>query len=314
MRLRAALVGVLCTLAAGCGFGAGKTTGEIKLTVSRDFGVERLQPPLKGDSHAGETVMRLLESHFDVKTRYGGGFVQEIDGVGGGREDGRQVDWFYYVNGLQAPQGAAQRKLSAGDQVWWDRHDWTATMSIPAVVGSFPEPFESGSQGRRLPIRLVCLGAVGHSCDEVEKRLDAEHVTAIARATLPQSVGPDSLRLLVGTWANVREDLAARTLEDGPGASGVYAKPAADGRSIALLDPDGRVVRRLGAGDGLVAATQYQGQGATWIVTGTDQVGDAAAAAALTEPQLLNHFAVGVDNGAGVPLPVVTTAQPEATP
>ncbi|HEY7076979.1 MAG TPA: DUF4430 domain-containing protein, partial [Solirubrobacteraceae bacterium] len=310
----AALAGVLCALAAGCGVGEGKSTGEIKLTVSRDFGVERLKPPVKGDAHAGETVMRLLQSEFDVKTRYGGGFVQEIDGVGGGREDGRPVDWFYYVNGLQAPQGAAQRKLSAGDQVWWDRHDWTATNNIPAVVGSFPEPFLSGSQGKRFPIRLVCLGPVGRSCDEVEKRLDAEDVKTVARATLPQSVGADSLRLLVGTWAQVRQDVAARTLEDGPGASGVYAKPAADGRSIALLDPDGHVAQRLGAGDGLVAATQYQGQGATWIITGTDQVGLAAAAAALNEPELLNHFAVAVDNGTGVPLPVVKTPQPEATP
>jgi hypothetical protein len=314
MKLRAALAGVLCALAAGCGVGEGKSTGEIKLTVSRDFGVERLKPPVKGDAHAGETVMRLLQSEFDVKTRYGGGFVQEIDGVGGGREDGRPVDWFYYVNGLQAPQGAAQRKLSAGDQVWWDRHDWTATNNIPAVVGSFPEPFLSGSQGKRFPIRLVCLGPVGRSCDEVEKRLDAEDVKTVARATLPQSVGADSLRLLVGTWAQVRQDVAARTLEDGPGASGVYAKPAADGRSIALLDPDGHVAQRLGAGDGLVAATQYQGQGATWIITGTDQVGLAAAAAALNEPELLNHFAVAVDNGTGVPLPVVKTPQPEATP
>jgi hypothetical protein len=314
MNLRAALLVALCVLAAGCGFGAGKTTGQIKLTVSRDFGVERLQPPLTGDAHSGETVMRLLQSHFDVKTRYGGGFVQEIDGIGGGREDGRRVDWFYYVNGLQAPQGAAQRKLSPGDHVWWDRHDWTATETIPAVVGSFPEPFLSGSQGRRLPIRLVCLGPVGHSCDEVEKRLDAEDVKTIARATLPQSVGEDSLRLVVGAWTDVRKDTAARTLEDGPGASGVYAKPSADGRSIALLDPDGRVARRLGAGDGLLAATQYQGQGATWIVTGTDQVGVAAAAAALNEPELQDHFAVAVDQGTGVPLPVVKTPQPEATP
>jgi Domain of unknown function (DUF4430) len=314
MRLRVALVGVLCALAAGCGFGAGKTTGEIKLTVSRDFGVERLQSPLKGAAHAGDTVMRLLQSHFDVKTRYGGGFVQEIDGVGGGRDHGRRVDWFYYVNGVQAPQGAAQRKLSPGDQVWWDRHDWTATMSIPAVVGSFPEPFLSGIGGKRLPIVLVCLGAVGRSCDEVEKRLTAEHVTAIARATLPQSVGQDSLRLVVGTWPDVRKDIAARTLEDGPGASGVYAKPSADGRSIALLDADGRVAQRLGAGDGLVAATQYQGQGPTWIVTGTDQVGVAAAAAALNEPELQDHFAVAVDNGTGVPLPVVKPPQAEATP
>jgi hypothetical protein len=314
MRLRAALPLVLAALAvAGCGLGSGSSNGQITLTVSRDFGEERLQSPLTADAHQGDTVMRLLQSHFDVSTRYGGGFVQEIDGVGGGHANGRRVDWFYYVNGLQAEQGAAQRKLSPDDRVWWDRHDWTATMSIPAVVGSFPEPFLSGSGGKRLPIRLVCLGPVGHSCDEVETRLENEDVDKVARATLPQSVGADSLRILVGAWSDVRQDVAARTLEDGPGASGVYAKPSANGRRIALLDADGHVVRTLGAGDGLVAATQYEGQGPTWIVTGTDEVGTAAAAAALTEDELDNRFAVAIDNGVGIPLPVPSPAS-EAGP
>jgi Domain of unknown function (DUF4430) len=314
MRLRAALLLVIGALAAGgCGFGSGSSNGQVTLTVSRDFGGERLQPPITAQAHQGETVMRLLQQHFEVTTRYGGGFVQEIDGIGGGRANGHRVDWFYYVNGLQADQGAAQRKLSTSDHVWWDRHDWTATMSIPAVVGSFPEPFESGSQGKRLPIRMVCLGPVGRSCDEVQKRLESEDVNTVARSDLPQSVGTDTLRILVGAWIDVRKDIAARTLEDGPGASGVYAKPSADGRKISLLDADGHVARVLGAGGGLVAATRYQGQGATWIITGTDEVGVAAAAAGLTEDQLGDHFAVALDRGVGTPLPVAQP-EPEAKP
>jgi hypothetical protein len=310
MRLRAALTLLLVALvAAGCGLGSGSSTGQVTLTVSRDFGAERIQPPLSADAHQGETVMQLLQKHFDVRTRYGGGFVQEIDGVGGGQANRRRVDWFYYVNGLQATQGAAQRKLSPDDRVWWDRHAWTATMSVPAVVGSFPEPFLSGSEGKRLPIRMVCLGPVGRSCDEVQTRLANEDVDKVAQATLEQSVGADSLRILVGAWADARKDVAARTLEDGPGASGVYAKPSADGRRIALLDADGHVVRSLGAGDGLVAATQYQGQGPTWIVTGTDEVG----VAALTEDELDDRFAVAVDKGVGIPLPVASP-EPEAGP
>ena len=64
----------------------------------------------------GETVMRLLQRNFEVETRYGGGFVQAIEGVGGGREGGRPVDWFYYVNGIEADKGAAERKRRAGDR------------------------------------------------------------------------------------------------------------------------------------------------------------------------------------------------------
>jgi hypothetical protein len=313
MRRRAALLLVLGALAAGCGFGSGADNGQISLTVSRDFGGQTLQPEITGGAHEGETVMRMLQQHFDVQTRYGGGFVQEIDGIGGGHANGHRVDWFYYVNGLQATQGAAQRKISPGDRIWWDRHDWTETMSIPAVVGSFPEPFLNGSEGKRLPIREVCLGAVGRSCDEVQKRLAAEDVKEVARAILEQSVDQTSIRILVGAWKDVRKDVAARTLEDGPSASGVYAKPSSDGSRIALLDADGHVVRTLGAGDGLVAATRYQGQGPTWIVTGTDEVGVAAAAAALTEDQLDDHFAVALVRGVGIPLPVAPP-EPEAKP
>ena len=44
--------------------------------------------------------------------------------------------------------------------------------------------------------------------------------------------------------------------------------------------------------------------GPTWLVTGTDDVGVAAAAAALTEEQLRDHFALAIEAGRGVPLPL----------
>ncbi len=48
--------------------------------------------------------MRMLERSFRVSNRYGGGFVQSINGHSG---TSAQRDWFYYVNGVQAKQGAA---------------------------------------------------------------------------------------------------------------------------------------------------------------------------------------------------------------
>ena len=88
--------------------------------------------------------MSLLIRNARVVTRYSGGFVQSIDGVSGGRERGRPVDWFYYVNGSEAPLGAAATVVHPGDHIWWDRHDWSQTDHVPAVVGSFPEPFVNG--------------------------------------------------------------------------------------------------------------------------------------------------------------------------
>jgi hypothetical protein len=176
-------------------------------------------------------------------------------------------------------------------------------MRVPAVVGAFPEPFRSGQDGKKLPIRLVCLGSEKRSCDEVEERLSAAGVRNVARSNLESSPG-EVLRILVGTWSDVRKDIASRQLEEGPEVSGVFAKPSVTGGSIALLNSDGQVERTLGPGSGLVAATSYQEDHPTWIITGTDDVGVAAAAAALNEDQLRFHFALAIDAGRGVPLPL----------
>jgi hypothetical protein len=253
-----------------------------------------------------DTVMRLLQSDYDVKTRYGGGFVQEIDGVAGGRDGGRRVDWFYYVNGIESSVGAGERRVEPGDRIWWDRHDWGATMRVPAVVGSFPEPFVSGSGGRKLPVRVVCLGDDPEgACDEVETRLGDAGVTDTARSVLEQSAGREVLRVLVGPWSQVRRDTAARKLEGGPSESGVFARPTQSGNRIDMLDAHGRIVRTLGSGGGLLAATRIEAQQPTWIVTGVDAAGVAAAAAALTEDELEDHFAIAIEQGRTVPLPIV---------
>ncbi|HET6551581.1 MAG TPA: DUF4430 domain-containing protein [Solirubrobacter sp.] len=291
---------------AGCGFGAGdETGGKVSVTVTQDYGSEELAPKEIEDAREGDTVMRLLQRSYDVKTRFGGNFVQEIDGISGGREDGKRADWFYYVNGIESSNGAGQRKLHPGDRVWWDHHDWEGAMRVPAVVGAFPEPFKSGSGGRKLPVRLVCFTGSERSCDEVEERLDDGGAHGIARSNLESSPG-EVLRVLVGPWREVRKDITARRLETGPDASGVFARPDAAGTKLALLDADGDVVRSLGAGAGLVAATSFEDENPTWIVTGTDDVGVAAAAAAVTEDRLTDHFALAIEAGQGVPLPLET--------
>ena len=307
-----ALLAFAAPAAAGCGVGAGEQqAGEGSLTVTRNFGEESLGRSRTAGASESDTVMRVLQRDFEVGTRFGGNFVQEIDGVAGGREGGSRVDWFYYVNGIEASAGAAERRVSPGDRIWWDHHDWSAAMRIPAVVGSFPEPFASGSEGRRLPVRLVCLPGEGGACDEVQTRLEDAGIEDTARAVLEQSAGREVLRVLVGPWSAMRRDAAARKLESGPAASGVYARPDPAGTRIELLDDRGRVVRTLGPGAGLVAATRLEAQQPTWVVTGIDATGVAAAAAALTEDQLTDHFAVAIEQGRTLPLPLTGPGEAE---
>jgi hypothetical protein len=303
---------LLCALAiAGCGVGAGETKeGGAQLLVTRDFGGERLGQTQLGGLRDGETVMRALQREFDVKTRYGGNFVQAIDELEGGREDGRAVDWFYYVNGVEAEEGAGSREVSPGDRVWWDRHDWGEAMRIPAVVGSYPEPFLNGIEGERLPVRLDCAKAAERECQQVQDRLVAAGVTNASVAGLGGQVGDMTLRILIGEWKDIRGDGAAARIGAGPRVSGVYVRFSDSGKAMDLLDERGRTTRTVSDGAGLIAATTFLEQAPTWVVTGTDAAGLAAAAAALEEGVLAEHFALAVVEGRGVGLPAQGTGAP----
>lgn len=288
----------------GCGLGPGAGAGGASLSVTRDFGATSLGAKEVSQVPEGETVMRLLQRSFEVGTRFGGNFVQSIGGLASGSDGGTRADWFFYVNGIEAGEGATAIKLSDGDRVWWDHHRWDAAMRIPAVVGSYPEPFRSGSDGRRRPVRLDCGRGSRPVCDQVADRMNAAGVPAVSQAAIGAPAGIEILRVIVGPWTEVRRDPTAKLLEDGPQLSGVYARPARDGKSITLLDARGKPVRELGAGDGLIGATRYQDQQPTWIVTGVDEAGLAAAAGALEEGVLKDRFALAVEGGRGVPLPV----------
>jgi hypothetical protein len=247
-----------------------------------------------------ETVMRMLERHFRVSTRYGGGFVEAIDGRSGSSS---RLDWFFYINGVQAPLGAATTAVHRGDRIWWDLHDWRVTNSIPAVVGSFPEPFVHGTGGRRLPVTLECAVDVPAACAQVTKELRQLKIP-FASQVIGGGAGTDSLAVVVGTWHDLEPALVAQLVDSGPKASGVYARFTGRGSSLALLDPRGQVVRRLTGGAGLVAATADGTAPPTWLVTGTNRSGVDAAAGALTPSALRNHFALAVQGSTRLPVPL----------
>jgi hypothetical protein len=242
----------------------------------------------------------MLQRSFSVSTRYGGGFVESINGLSG---TANRRDWFYYVNGIEAPQGAATTAVHRGDRIWWDLHDWSVTNSIPAVVGSFPEPFVHGFAGKRLPTVVECAPDLTAACNRVTGALSSAGVPA-ASQLLGTGSGSDSLTVVVGTWQELRGQVGAGLIAEGPAASGVYAKFSGSGSELELLDPRGRVVRALGAGAGLVAATANQTSKPIWLITGTDRAGVASAAAALTPARLDDHFALAVRGTADVPIPL----------
>lgn len=299
---------LLAVALAGCGLGAGPAPSAITLTVTRDFGAHTVRAMGPPSVHGQETVMSLLMRNATVTTRFGGGFVQSVDGSSGGSTGGQPRDWFYYVNGVQAPQGAAATNVHPGDHIWWDLHDWGQTDSVPAVIGSFPEPFLNGIDGKRLPVRIECATVSSAPCQTVSSRLRALGVPA-ALAAIGPGDEPETLRVLVGPWTALRGDPAAHQIELGPRSSGVYARFAASGATLALLDEQGAVGRTLTTGAGLIAATRYGEEAPAWVITGTDTAGVQLAAQSLDETTLADRFAVALAPGGGtvpVPAPVST--------
>jgi hypothetical protein len=298
---------LLATLAlAGCTVGAGEEQeGGATLTVTRDFGAERLAQARTDTIPGGETVLRFLSREADVETRYGGRFVNAIEGVRSQTEGGARRDWFYFVNGIEADTGAAERELNAGDRAWWDYRDWSAAMRVPAVVGSYPEPFLHGSEGKRFPVRIDCAQDATAQCETIRDSLDEAGVET-AVSVLGTAVGKDTLRVVVGEWSTVRADAATRRLEEGPRESGVFARPMVRGgaSTIALLDSRGRTVRTLGPGAGLLAATRFEEQQPTWVVSGVDRAGLERAAELLDRAALRDRFAVAAAADGAVALPV----------
>jgi hypothetical protein len=109
---------------------------------------------------------------------------------------------------------------------------------------------------------------------------------------------------VVGTWADVQGEIAALLIAHGPTTGGVYARFAgAKDATLELLDPQGNIVRRLGPGAGLIAATGNSKTAPTWFVTGTDEAGVAAAASALSAARLTGHLAVAVQGTRDLPVP-----------
>lgn len=289
-------------LLAGCGLGAGPTPSGVRLLVTREFGAQTLRSLHAPAVHGQETAMSLLLRNATVSTRYGGGFVQSIDGVSGGQEAGEPVDWFYYVNGIQAGKGAAATKVHPGDHIWWDHHDWSQTEQVPAVVGSFPEPFLNGIDGKRVPVRIDCAEVAGYACRTVAARFRELAVPA-GIAGIGSSGEPQTLHVLVGRWGSVRHAEGAQAIDGGPRASGVYARFSTDGSALTVLDERGRGVRKLLAGTGLVAATRHAEDAPVWVVTGTDLAGVNLAARAFETTVLHNHFAVAVTAAGALPAP-----------
>ena len=183
------MLALLAVALTGCG-GQG-THGTATLWVTRDRGAHVL---LARSVPAGETAMQALTRSVKLKTRYGGRYVQGIDGIEGSLSARR--DWFYFVNGIAPDRGAAEVRLHPGDVEWWDYRSWADGKEVLRRRRRLPA---SRSSGAAAPAVVVGSGPVA-------RRL-ARIVHGRVAATAPEDA--NVLRLVPGSGFTARMDAAA---------------------------------------------------------------------------------------------------------
>ena len=196
--IRSALAAlVTLVLLAGCGsFGAGGEEGTATLWVTRDRGAEML---LDVKVDAGQTLMRALGSKVELETRYGGRFVQSIDGLAGSLDD--QRDWFWFVNGYEGDRSASSYRLHDGDVAWLDYRGWEREGEARVVVGAFPEPFLHGYDGKTRPATVRFEGSRDRAT-VLARRIGADSIEPLGT---PVPKGANVLELRSGAPAATAE-------------------------------------------------------------------------------------------------------------
>jgi len=174
VKLRRLALPLAVLLLAGCGGQRGH--GSARLWITRDRGTAVLYT---GRVPAGISALQALDRVAKVKTRYGGRFVQAIDGLQGSLS--AQRDWFYFVNGIEGDRSAAEYRLHPGDVEWWDYRAWRHALSVPVVIGAFPEPFLHGFAGHRRPTVVVAGPGTGAAARAIARVVHGQIVSAPPR-------------------------------------------------------------------------------------------------------------------------------------
>lgn len=262
-----------------------KATGDIEspykvdLIVTRDFGHKKIFAKNVGLVR-DEVGMEVMFRNLDIQTAYGGGFVNAINGLESHYtfytgKDRKKLDWFYWVNGILAPVGVAEYRPQPGDVIWWDYHDWSVTMFIPAIIGSYPQPFKGGYGGKNPGTVIMYTEGCKEDAEKLKKSLEDKGVKQVDIAEFDASViqAPKKYYILLGKWDSlVQGNDYLKDINTKNKLVGVYAK-FEDGKLQALNFKGKAVSSHDKAGAIYAYGATIGSLNPIWLVTGTDDKG-----------------------------------------
>ena len=237
------------------------------------------------DVPESETVMRLLQRN----ARRQDALRRRLRAVHRRARAARRSTERRLVLLRQRQRGAEGRgrhaRRTAATAIWWDRRDWSATQRVPAVVGSFPEPFLHGpGTASGCPCAWSARTSSRAPCRDGRRPRSCASASRPPRARCGARSRSETLRVVVGPWAGAARRQRARAARGRARRERRLRRAAADGRrDRAARRRAAAPCARSRAGAGLIAATAAGDDPPVWAVTGTDDAGVAAAARAFDE-------------------------------
>ncbi len=273
---------------------AGKSDFEekVRLVVTRDYG--KVIMFNQWVSAQQQDALNLTVAHLEVKTSYGGSFINSINGLESGytgkigkRE---KFDWFFYFNGVLAGRGAGDVKLKSGDVVWWDYHDWGSSTFTPAMIGAFPHPLTNG-------VVLAYSASAKDAAGRLVTGLGKQGIKQVQLQEATNEVINNRQRpvIVLGLREEIMALPAIRALNSNPQRTGLFCSFTDSGfRLLNAAMQEGRIV--AGGGCACIEATAT-GMGATnplWLVAVEDERGLERAVNYLSQGSINPDCAWGV--------------------
>jgi hypothetical protein len=284
-----------------CGARAGEEA-QLTLRVSRDF----RSPPLlkKRVRCSGQSVMKLLKECATVKTAFGGEFVQSINGITAGKGSNAQRAWLYYVNGMIADVGAAQYVPKCGDYLVWDLHACNGAVTVPSMIGCFPQPFQSLQKPGAAPLLILHNTRSKETALSLVRVLERQGVgTAKVQSISGSAIPGDSASIIIGQWGDIIGNPTLKQIYKHRKACGIFVEFNKDGLHVLSLD---RTKRKPLPKAGVILSVKRGGT-PIWIISGTDHEQTAKAAEILIhEPRKIRGMAAAaVSGGKLYPVPLI---------